>query len=61
MLKLPDGTVKVLVQGIDRANVQSFDESGEFWSANVNLVKIIERKDKKSLAFMRSVFSQNDQ
>ena len=61
MLKLPDGTVKVLVEGIDRANVQSFDESGEFWSANVNLVKIIERKDKKSLAFMRSVFSQFDQ
>ena len=61
MLKLPDGTVKVLVEGIDRANVQSFDESGEFWSANVSLVKIIERKDKKSLAFMRSVFSQFDQ
>ena len=61
MLKLPDGTVKVLVEGIDRANVQSFDDSGEFWSANVNLVKIIERKDKKSLAFMRSVFSQFDQ
>jgi ATP-dependent Lon protease len=61
MLKLPDGTVKVLVEGIDRANVQSFDEGGEFWSANVNLVKIIERKDKKSLAFMRSVFSQFDQ
>jgi ATP-dependent Lon protease len=61
MLKLPDGTVKVLVEGIDRANVQSFDESGEFWSANVNLVKTIERKDKKSLAFMRSVFSQFDQ
>ena len=61
MLKLPDGTVKVLVEGIDRAEVVSFDEKGDFWSANVNLVEIKERKDKKTLAFMRSVFSQFDQ
>ena len=61
MLKLPDGTVKVLVEGIDRAEVTSFQEKGDFWSANVNLVEIKERKDKKTLAFMRSVFSQFDQ
>ena len=61
MLKLPDGTVKVLVEGIDRAEVTSFHERGEFWSANVNFVEIKERKDKKTLAFMRSVFSQFDQ
>ena len=61
MLKLPDGTVKVLVEGIDRAEVTSFHEKGEFWSANVNFVEIKERKDKKTLAFMRSVFSQFDQ
>ncbi len=61
MLKLPDGTIKVLVEGIDRAEVTSFHEKGEFWSANVNFVEIKERKDKKTLAFMRSVFSQFDQ
>ena len=61
MLKLPDGTVKVLVEGIDRAEVTNFHEKGEFWSANVNFVEIKERKDKKTLAFMRSVFSQFDQ
>ena len=61
MLKLPDGTVKVLVEGIDRAEVTSFHEKGEFWSANINFVEIKERKDKKTLAFMRSVFSQFDQ
>ena len=61
MLKLPDGTVKVLVEGIDRAEVTSFHEKGEFWSANLNIVEIKERKDKKTLAFMRSVFSQFDQ
>ena len=61
MLKLPDGTVKVLVEGIERAEVTSFHEKGDFWSANVNLIEIKERKDKKTLAFMRSVFSQFDQ
>ena len=61
MLKLPDGTVKVLVEGIDRAEVTSFYEKGDFWSANVNFIEIKERKDKKTLAFMRSVFSQFDQ
>ena len=61
MLKLPDGTVKVLVEGIDRAEVISFHEKADFWSANVNLIEIKERKDKKTLAFMRSVFSQFDQ
>ena len=38
MLKLPDGTVKVLVEGIDRAEVISFHEKADFWSANVNLI-----------------------
>ena len=61
MLKLPDGTVKVLVEGLDRAEVISFYEKGEFWSAKINLIEIKERKDKKTLAFMRSVFSQFDQ
>ena len=61
MLKLPDGTVKVLVEGLDRAEVLKFDEKGAFWSADINLIQIKERKDKKTMAFMRSVFSQFDQ
>ena len=61
MLKLPDGTVKVLVEGMERAEVIKFDEKGDFWTADVNLIEIKERKDKKTMAFMRSVFSQFDQ
>ena len=61
MLKLPDGTVKVLVEGLERANVKKLDDSGDFWTADISLVKIKEKKDKKTLAFMRSVFSQFDQ
>ena len=61
MLKLPDGTVKVLVEGLERADIKKFDDSGDFWSADINIIKIKEKKDKKTLAFMRSVFSQFDQ
>ena len=32
-----------------------------YWSADISLVPIKERKDKKTMAFMRSVFSQFDQ
>jgi ATP-dependent Lon protease len=32
MLKLPDGTVKVLVEGIERIQLTKFYDSGEFWS-----------------------------
>ena len=33
LLKLPDGTVKVLVEGVDRASIERLDE-GEFFSAD---------------------------
>ena len=61
MLKLPDGTVKVLVEGIDRAIVSSLSDSGEFWTAKIEKLDVKEPKDKKSMAFMRSVFSQFEQ
>jgi ATP-dependent Lon protease len=61
MLKLPDGTVKVLVEGLERACINKFDDTGDLWSADIDLIKIKEKKDKNTLAFMRSVFSQFDQ
>ena len=33
MLKLPDGTVKVLVEGTQRARIQSIEELGEYLAA----------------------------
>ncbi|WP_295645427.1 LON peptidase substrate-binding domain-containing protein, partial [uncultured Methylibium sp.] len=35
MLKLPDGTVKVLVEGMQRATTKRIDDSGEFFTAEV--------------------------
>src|SRR6185295_18307294 len=34
MLKLPDGTVKVLVEGTQRARIQSIEELGEYLAAH---------------------------
>lgn len=61
MLKLPDGTVKVLVEGIERIQLTKFYDSGEFWSAESKVIKSREVKDKKSIALMRTLYSQFDQ
>ncbi len=61
MLKLPDGTVKVLVEGTERAQIETFKEGDDHWTADYKIILLKERKDKKTLAFMRSVFSQFDQ
>ncbi len=34
LLKLPDGTIKVLVEGVRRIRVTALDNSGEFYTAN---------------------------
>ena len=60
-LKLPDGTVKVLVEGLERANIKKLTRTGDYWTAQAAIVKIRESKDKNTKAFMRSVFSQFDQ
>lgn len=39
LLKLPDGTVKVLVEGSQRSRVLSYKESGDFYSAAVAAIE----------------------
>ncbi|WP_440873857.1 endopeptidase La [Thalassotalea sp. PLHSN55] len=36
MLKLPDGTVKVLVEGAQRAQIDNFVETEQYFTANIN-------------------------
>ena len=36
LLKLPDGTVKVLVEGVDRARIDKL-EAGDYYSADVTM------------------------
>ncbi len=61
MLKLPDGTVKVLVEGMQRANTKSISDAGEHFTAEV--VPVPPEADTKPEieALRRAVTQQFDQ
>ncbi|MGH6628018.1 MAG: endopeptidase La [Burkholderiaceae bacterium] len=63
MLKLPDGTVKVLVEGQQRARVNRVDDSDSHFTANVTPVEAVEPVHKTSEieALRRAVMQQFDQ
>ncbi|HEX9628261.1 MAG TPA: endopeptidase La [Acidiferrobacterales bacterium] len=62
LLKLPDGTVKVLVEGEQRAVVDRYLETDEYFSAEVSLLESPPSgDDKESEALMRSVLAEFDQ
>ncbi|MDZ4212825.1 MAG: endopeptidase La [Methylotenera sp.] len=60
MLKLPDGTVKVLVEGVQRAKVTGFIETEECFAAHAELIAE-SVNDVEIQALMRTVFAQFDQ
>ena len=61
LLKLPDGTVKVLVEGVERGHVGAL-HSGPFYTAEVTLAVEVDKYDEKELEVMsRSVISQFEQ
>jgi ATP-dependent Lon protease len=61
LLKLPDGTVKVLVEGIDRARIDRL-EAGDYYRADVSLQPDGETYDEREMDVLgRSVISQFEQ
>ncbi len=58
LLKLPDGTVRVLVEGKVRATLETLDESGDFLTAEVATVADTEVEGPEIAALMRSVVDQ---
>lgn len=60
MLKLPDGTVKVLVEGVQRAKMTEFTETEECFAARPEMIAE-SATDVEIQALMRTVFSQFDQ
>ncbi len=58
LLKLPDGTVRVLVEGKVRATLETLDESGDFLKAEVATVADVEVEGAEVTALMRSVVDQ---
>ena len=58
LLKLPDGTVKVLVEGVERAKVESLT-AGEYFVAKVKLLGDGEPYDEREMdVLVRSAVSQ---
>ncbi|MBA6412191.1 endopeptidase La [Parahaliea sp. F7430] len=58
LLKLPDGTIKVLVEGAYRAVVDSVDDEGAFTLAGVREIESDELDEEESEALIRSTVSQ---
>ncbi|WLG97639.1 endopeptidase La [Pseudomonas sp. Z1-14] len=61
LLKLPDGTVKVLVEGEQRGAVERFSEVDGHCRAEVSLIDEVEAPERESEVFVRSLLSQFEQ
>ncbi|MGN6619625.1 MAG: LON peptidase substrate-binding domain-containing protein, partial [Sphingomonas sp.] len=58
LLKLPDGTVRVLVEGKERAALDDLEETGDYLTGAVKLVEDLAAESKEVSALMRSVVDQ---
>ncbi|MCO4054349.1 MAG: endopeptidase La [Bosea sp.] len=58
LLKLPDGTVKVLVEGASRGRIKAFTRADDFYAATVEALADIEGKKVEVEAMARSVISE---
>ena len=61
LLKLPDGTVKVLVEGGSRAAVKEIDFSHDFIRAEVNVHSELEMEPREADAIVRSLLTHFEQ
>ncbi|MCR4379186.1 MAG: endopeptidase La [Rhodospirillales bacterium] len=61
LLKLPDGTVKVLVEGGRRARIVKYAENADFFQAQVEVLAEDESEDKELEALSRSVVTEFEQ
>ncbi|MDC1466800.1 endopeptidase La, partial [Litorivicinus sp.] len=60
LLKLPDGTVKVLIEGGQRAKIHSFDLEAEYYRAEAEVVESIPLKEHHQVALIRVLMDQFD-
>lgn len=61
LLKLPDGTVKVLVEGGDRAKIDAFVKNDDFFQAKAHIIEEEDAESPELEALARSVISQFEQ
>src|SRR6058998_1405168 len=57
LLKLPDGTVKVLVEGLERARVQKYSERTDYYEATATALADTDADSVEAEALARSVVS----
>ena len=58
LLKLPDGTVKVLVEGLERAKIETFTDRAEFFEAKVNVLPNDTDEQAETEALSRTAMAQ---
>ncbi len=58
LLRLPDGTVKVLVEGLERVKLNKIYDEPEYLSANITLMPEVEEKNPELEGIVRAVLSQ---
>ncbi|MDF9844063.1 MULTISPECIES: endopeptidase La [unclassified Paenibacillus] len=58
MLKLPNGTIRVLVEGVERAEIIHYTDNEEFYEVMARELPEQEDVDQESDALMRTVLSQ---
>ena len=61
LMKLPDGTVKVLVEGSKRARIISFTDNKDFFQANAEIIEEDIQDPKELEALSRALISQFEQ
>ncbi len=61
LLKLPDGTIKVLVEGVHRARIIEFVETEELFAARVEQIEAEEVTGREAEVLSRSLMTQFDQ
>jgi ATP-dependent Lon protease len=55
LLKLPDGTVKVLVEGVKRGKIEYFIEEKEYFLAHVKLIEEVDAANAQVEVYIRSL------
>ena len=58
LLKLPDGTIKVLVEGIERIKINKFETSKDFITANYSVLNIKSKSSTKTKALIKIIIEQ---
>ena len=61
LIRLPDGTVKVLVEGLERAKVINVDRESDHMNAEASLLVSEDVSQKEASVLIRSLLSQFDQ